>query len=321
VIDEGDVSDSEGFVLAGVLAGGIGVSECFQHKMGKPVAGRRSTGISLWRPDLDWRDPESAGPVPSVLPSRAWLLGLGHLGQAYSWALGWLPYADRSQVTIFLQDTDSIVAANRSTGLLMLDDTPDETRKTRLVAGRLEALGMTTAICERRFLDSSNRDVTEPGLALGGFDDPAPRRALGQARFDRVIDGGLGPGPITCLDILVHSFPSNLDPVAAFAGSSTKKATVLRPAYEDEIRRRVAEGQSESEARCGVIEVAQRSVAVAFVGACAGAMVLAEAVRGLCGGPIYEVVNLDLRNPSRLRAAPILDPKPLRNTGTTPSRY
>ncbi len=45
----------------------------------------KSIGLSLWRPDLDWRADESNGPLIELLPKRLWLLGMGHLGQAYAW--------------------------------------------------------------------------------------------------------------------------------------------------------------------------------------------------------------------------------------------
>jgi hypothetical protein len=65
--------------LAGVLAGALAVSDAFQSLRGHAVAGRRSIGISLWRPDLDWLDAKARGPVIDVLPRKLWILGLGIL--------------------------------------------------------------------------------------------------------------------------------------------------------------------------------------------------------------------------------------------------
>ena len=49
------------------------------------VAGRRTVGLSLWNPapTCDWLAAAGAEPALSLLPSRLWLIGLGHLGQAY----------------------------------------------------------------------------------------------------------------------------------------------------------------------------------------------------------------------------------------------
>ncbi len=126
--------------LAAVLASALAVSEAFQHIRGNPEAGRRVIGLSLWRPELDWTDPESFGPQIHYLPSRAWILGLGHLGQAYCWCLGWLPYADPRQLLLYLVDFDVVEEANESTGLLVDRGSVGQT-KARAVAHRLENLG------------------------------------------------------------------------------------------------------------------------------------------------------------------------------------
>jgi hypothetical protein len=116
--------------LAGVLAGALAVSEAFQLVRGNPQAGRREVGLSLWRPDLDWRSDEAVGPVCQYLPARWWLLGLGHLGQAYAWAIGALPFAEPTRVQVYLQDPQILVDANWSTGMLTTKTIGRE-RKTR----------------------------------------------------------------------------------------------------------------------------------------------------------------------------------------------
>ena len=112
------LAESLEFPLAGMLAAAIGVSEAFQNLRGHAVAGRRSTGLSLWEPKYNWRDEAAYGEPCLYLPKRLWLVGLGHLGQAYAWTLGLLPYEDRSVVDVILQDCDTIVKANSSTGML-----------------------------------------------------------------------------------------------------------------------------------------------------------------------------------------------------------
>ena len=89
------LAESLEFPLAGMLAASLGVSEAFQNLRGNAVAGRRSTGLSLWEPRCDWRDKRAYGEPCRYLPKRLWLIGLGHLGQAYAWALPFLPYEDR----------------------------------------------------------------------------------------------------------------------------------------------------------------------------------------------------------------------------------
>jgi hypothetical protein len=96
------------------------VSEAFQHvRGGQPEAGRRATGLSLWRPgqDISWLDAED-GPSVSSLPARLWLIGLGHLGQAILWTLGMLPFAKPREVDLVLHDFDLLSEANDSTSPL-----------------------------------------------------------------------------------------------------------------------------------------------------------------------------------------------------------
>ncbi len=288
--------------LAGIVAGALGVSEIFQHMVGSsPVAGRRTVGISLWRPDLDWRSPEAFGPALQYLPNGVWLLGLGHLGQANAWSIGSLPYAHPEELEVFLVDFDVIVEANRSTGLLTTQ--ADVGRpKTRVVQQCLETLGHRTRLVERRFDEFVMPHTTEPKLALAGFDSAEPRRALGE-KFWRVVDAGLGAGSTGYLDMLIHSFPSQLTPMTAFCDAERVERQPVS-AYEAEIRHRIEKGDQPEGARCGVVELAGATAAASFVGAAAGALSVADLLRILHdGGQQYASINVDLRNPgSKLTA-------------------
>lgn len=286
--------------LAGVVAGALGVSELFQHLRGSLTAGRRSVGLSLWRPDLDWCSPDAVGPMLRFAPDRLWLLGLGHLGQANAWSLGCLPYERPEEVEVFLVDFDKIVGANWSTGLLT--ERPDVSQlKTRVVSRRLESLGHRTRLVERRFDNRTVPHESEPMVALAGFDKPEPRQALGD-KFCRAVDAGLGAGPTGYLDMLIHSFPSQLDPALVFTDALAPERP-LAAAYETEIEQRVAGGQSQGDARCGVIDLAGATAAASFVGAIAGALGVADLLRILLDGQHYATINLDLRSPSNMLAA------------------
>ena len=150
--------DGEGSALAGVAAAGLGISETFQRELGAVLPGRRDVGVSLWRPDLDWRHADAAGPIVIYLPTRLWLLGLGHLGQAYGWTLGMLPYARPGDVELGLVDFDRIVEGNATTQLLAV---PGDAgcRKARVVAGALERRG---------FRNPSRRTRLRRQLSPGG---------------------------------------------------------------------------------------------------------------------------------------------------------
>jgi hypothetical protein len=298
-------------VLAGILAAALGVSEIFQQALGNPVPGRREVGISLWRPDLEWRS-APAGPQLEYLPAALWLLGLGHLGQGYAWTLGMLPYASPGEVEIGLLDFDTVIRGNTATQLLVR---PSDIglRKTRVVAAALEDIGLKTRIVERAFDASfcpeSHADPTrnEPRAALAGFDDVTPRRELESAGFDRVVDAGLGDGPHDYLDMLVHTFPATESPATAF-DQDVASPPALKPAYESEIAHRIEGGMGDAAARCGLLELAGVTVGAAFVGTTASTVVVADILRLLHGGENYSVIALDLRAPNQITA--VLNTKP-----------
>ena len=104
-----------------MLAAGLAVNEAFldvNRRM--QAAGRRALGLSLWRSgrDTDWLQPDETEPALTYLPSRLWLIDLGHLGQAYLWALGLLPYQDPADVALVMQDIDAITESTESTSIL-----------------------------------------------------------------------------------------------------------------------------------------------------------------------------------------------------------
>ncbi len=302
----GDRLGGDGNVVAGVLAAGLGVSEMFQQALGAVVPGRRDVGVSLWRLGLDWRSAEAVGPTLEYLPAELWLLGLGHLGQAYAWVLGMLPYSNPSDCDVGLLDFDEVVAGNVATQLLT---SPADVgiRKTRIVAAALERLGMRTRLSERAFdeqfraVSSADPNRQEPLVALAGFDDVSPRRLLGDAGLERTVDGGLGAGPVEYLDMVLHTFPSTVDPAEAFEEVQPRDHR-WGPAYEAEVDRQAAIGIDRTAARCGMLDIAGVTVGAAFVGTVAGTLSMADILRVLHDGQNYSVVALDLREPNRIQA-------------------
>jgi hypothetical protein len=283
--------------LAGVVAGGLAVCEAFQHACRAPEAARRDVGLSLWEPGTDWRSC-SVGPALAFLPLSLWLLGLGHLGQAYAWSLGMLPYQQRGDLTAYLVDTDFLIPGNLATGLLSTESDV-RSRKTRVVAAALESRGFKTAIVERLFDEHTWPSADEPTLALAGFDSPVPRAVLGDERFARVVDAGLGRGAVGYLDMVLHTFPSQLSPAMLFAARQPSQGE-LPELYSSEIDDLVAAGASRAEAECGMAEIAGISVAASFVGGVAGALVVADVLRSLHGGREIAILQLDLRTPNEL---------------------
>jgi hypothetical protein len=274
-----------GIAPAAVLAGALAVSEIFQRLRGNVMACRRAMGLHLWRPEQDWRSGE-AGPALSRLPSSAWLIGLGNLGQAYLWTLGLLPYG-RKAANLVLQDFDVLAPSNMSTSLLTTAEAVGQ-RKTRAMAAWAEARGFRTTIVERNFASDFHIDGREPSVALVGVDNALARQAIEDVGFERIIEAGLGRGPQDFLGINLHTFPASTPARAVWSDMDATDALITQPAYRAILER--------SGDRCGTVRLAGRSVGAPFVGAAAAALVIAELLRLVMGGRRYELVSCHLRD-------------------------
>lgn len=283
----------ETFTPAGVLAGALAVSEAFQFIRGdNALAGHRSVGLSLWRPDskVSWLDADP-GPVIDCLPSKLWLIGLGHLGQAYLWTLGFLPYPADNKVQLVLQDFDELEDANESTSLLT--NSPQVgLMKTRAMAVWCEERGFQTTLIERRFADDFKINDTEPAIALCGVDNIEARRVLDKVGFTRIIEAGLGKGTQEYLGLKVHTFPASRptdqcwNPI--YTGNITIERLIQQPAYK--------QLQEKGVDQCGLIEIAGHSVGAPFVGAVASTLVITQILRLLRGENTDELIDGDLRS-------------------------
>jgi len=299
-------------VPAGVLAGALGVAEAFQFvRGGNPLAGRRDVGLSLWNPaaDVNWIDAADHGPAIERLPARAWLIGLGHLGQAFLWTLGLLPYAKPDELCLVLQDFDDLVEANDSTSLLTSRAVVGQ-KKTRAMAQWSEARGFSTSIVERRFAPDFHVSSEEPAVALCGVDNALARSALEDVGFSRVIEAGLGAGTQEYLAFQVHTFPARRTARSRWGGvgSPTGETLADRPAY----RALGDDGLDE----CGITTLAGRTVGASFVGATTAAIVVAELIRMALGAHRYEVIDASLRSLD-LRTAVLADSAAPFNPGFT----
>lgn len=284
------------FTPSGVLAGAMAVSEAFQSVRGDAVAGCRPAGVSLWRPERDWRTQDSGEPPLRLLPSDLWLLGLGHLGQAFLWTIGMLPYVTPTDLHLVLQDFDRLVAANDSTSPLTRVDMVGM-QKTRAMADWCEARGFRTSLVERPFAADFRVNDREPRLALCGVDNALARAALEEVGFQRVVEAGLGRGVEEYLAFQIHTFPASRTARECWRASGpagVDESLLKRPAYAALAR----EGLD----RCGLINLAGRAVGASFVGTAVSTLVIAEVLRTLVGGRRYELIDGNLRSPARCAA-------------------
>jgi len=277
------MNDDAVMPLAPALASAVCAAEVFAlHAGDHALAGKRASGLSLWRPGSDWTEADETEPALAFLPSRLWLIGLGNLGQAYSWLLACLPYPP-SGLELVLQDFDRLALSNDSTSILTNLDVLGR-MKTRRAAEWLEARGFTTYLEERRFGAWTQRQADEPAVALCGVDNATARAALEDAGFDLVVESGLGAGPQSFRNFAMHTFPgprraSELWPTTL---SVETPDVSYMPAY--------ANLKDKGVDACGLAQLASRTVGVPFVGLVAAALVISELLRRLNGGASYEVI-------------------------------
>lgn len=280
------------FALGGVFAGAFAVAQAFlsateiSHRdIIEPV------GLSLWRPDLCWLDANAAGPPLHSLPSKLWLLGLGHLGQAYGWMLGLLPFSSKKPPTIYIQDYDIVEDGNWSAGLFCEPQHVGKL-KTRLAAEWLEQRGFCTRLIERAFDETCKRTTDEPRIALSGFDNPEARQVLEEVGFELVVDAGLGASLDHFDRIVLRTFP----------GASQKSREIYRrPAADVTAMNPALFGEADGE--CGIVlqEIAGKAISSSFTGACASALVVGEVLRAMHGGQRCEFLSVQLRDLERPR--------------------
>jgi hypothetical protein len=271
--------------LAPAVAAAAAAAELFAwHAKDHPMAGRRAAGLSLWSPGTDWLAPDTSEPTLSYLPSSLWLIGLGNLGQAFAWLLACLPYTDRRKVELTLQDYDLIADSNDSTSLL--SSLPlIGAKKTRAVARWLEAAGFNTALEERRFGPWTLRGPHDPAVAFCGVDNAPTRADLGSAKFELVVEAGLGAGPGGFRNFSLHTFPSSRRPDQIWRREDVGSALDVSsmPAY-------CALRESGLDT-CGLTQLASRTVGVPFVGLIAAALAVSEPLRRLHGAGGVEIAS------------------------------
>lgn len=307
------LAESQEFIPAGVLAGAVAVSEAFQFVQGlNSTAGHQSAGLSLWRPESgdSWLEGKDEGPVIDWLPKHLWIIGLGHLGQAFLWTLGLLPYAEPSKVELFLQDYDHLTQANESTSPLTFGHLIGE-KKTRTMAQWCEERGFKTHIVERLFADNFHIDSHEPAVAFCGVDNTTGARShLEEVGFDYILEAGLGKGK-EYLAFQLHTFPSERTAKECWPLVSEKNSEKLTnlPAYQSL--------EKDGLDQCGITTLAGKTVGASFVGTTTTAIVIAELLRLGVEGQRYSIINGTLRSLKNRQAICASRPKRYFNPGLT----
>jgi hypothetical protein len=275
--------------LSGIFSGAVAVRQIFACVLAGRNIRERDVTISLWTP---WERPDrtAKGPERFDAPDKLWLLGLGHLGQAFVWNLCFLP--GKGERLAVLQDDQSIGEENEATSLLVLPRGAQlGKRKTRIAAPWLESCGWRTELIERRHYGDIAITDNDPPYLLSGLDRLKPRLALARYGFPFMLDAGIGHGAGDFEGIQVRTIAKG-QPIDGLWCDSDKtivedsaKGLLTRPAYQ-ELEDHVGE--------CGKVSFAEASVAVPFVGAAAGAITISQAIRlaSLQSAPLFLQIEL-----------------------------
>lgn len=276
------------YPIAGVMSGSLAVGLGFLKVTGIDIlAAENSVLISLWRPDLNWKDNEAIGPKLEYLPQKYWILGLGHLGQAHLWNIGFLPYPDEQPAQLLLQDFDKVIKGNYTAGLLC-EETSIGKFKTRICSDWLERRNFQTVICERRYDGNTIRENDEPYIALSGFDSSDPRLHLEKSGFDLVVECGLGGRLDNFDEFILHTFPNGQKTPQGLWGN-LKKST---------LRHKTVLNEFQPLKHCGILAMtlASKAISASFVGAFTSSFAISEVIRGLHDGYRYDDVTLSFRD-------------------------
>lgn len=280
--------DADVMPLAPMLAAALAVNEAFLYvRQETGAAGRVPVGMSLWQPEnRSWLDTQTGDPLLRFLPTNLWLIGLGHLGQAYLWGLGLLPYPKSGGLHLVLQDKDIITPSTESTSVLSEMHMAGQ-KKTRAMAAWAENHGFETSIYERLFDNSCKRRSDEPAIALCGLDNALGRRALDSAGFDFIVEAGLGRGFRDFRTIRLHTLPGTRSALEIWKNTPNAEDVSSRASYQ---KLKEEKGLD----RCGITLLAGKAVGAPFVGSVAACLVLSEVLRLLHGGQISQLIDLDL---------------------------
>jgi hypothetical protein len=284
------------FSLGGVLAGGLAVHHAFLRAARLSDRLAEPWGFSLWELGSDWTKLASEGPVLNALPNAMWMIGLGHLGQAYLWTLALLPYSDPTTCTVMLQDFDRLKLANSSAAMLA-QQSDVGVLKSLICANWLRLRGFSQILtCDRRFDERTVRftsaSAEEPHIALCGLDNLEGRRSLSNAAFMHVVDCGLGGSATDFDQVRVHTFPN----------SSYRSEELWKTKDIETINEKRLYALNRKEEICGVhaLESSKVSISSSFVGAVAASLAIAEVLKMYQAGAQSEEIDLDLRCQGRL---------------------
>ncbi len=253
-----------------------------------------NTGASLWNLNSGklWHKDEHDGPDLPRLPRNVWILGLGHLGQAYMWTLGLMNFKIPKKATFLIQDNDVVGEENIGSQILCITEDIGFP-KTRPCYRFLELLGYKTQIIEKPYVtgDSDQKWMEAYKFLLNGVDNIDARKGISSRYVNIYLDGGTnGKLPLFDSFTLKNVFETGLDYNHLWGGEGSGSGILHKNLYE----------RYQKKNGCGVLT--NIGISTPFIGSFGAAVLVSELIRALNKGKKYSVVTMQLRDLDSLTA-------------------
>jgi molybdopterin/thiamine biosynthesis adenylyltransferase len=253
-----------------------------------------NTGVSLWNINsgTEWHKNSNDGPRNINMPRKIWALGLGHLGQAYLWTCGLMPFNDPSKVLFLLQDDDIVESENIGSQVLC-NDSDIGFPKTRACLKFLEDLNFKTRIVEKRFLPGNSEEewIMKFPFLLNGVDNVLTRRIINKNYHKLFLDGATN-GSSSLFDSFTLKNVTYIE----------KALDIIWPITEtgESVLHKNLNERYNKENNCGILT--NIGISVPFVGLFGATFLIAELLRSLNEGTIYSIVSVRMSDLSSINA-------------------
>lgn len=247
-----------------------------------------NTGLSLWNLNagLNWHKDTNQGPELVNLPKNIWILGLGHLGQAYIWTIGLMPYKNPTECLFLLQDADIVGIENIGSQVLCSNKHIGRP-KARVCADFLENIKFKTQIIEKPYIegDSNQFWMENFPFLLNGVDNIEARKGISNENIRFYLDGATN-GMFSLFD----SFTMK----NVFHISESMEDIWKQTDTENHILNKNLYDRYEKEHGCGVI--GNLGISTPFVGMFGSAIITSELVKAMNGGIRNTIFSAQMRD-------------------------
>lgn len=199
---------------------------------------------------------------------------------------------------LVLQDFQDAGRENAATGLLTSQKDIGR-RKPRIASDWCEHFGWKTALIERKFVRGTPVTPEDPAVVISALDSAEPRRHILAAGFHRMLDIGVGHGPVDFEIGQFRSFVAGDEPT--WMGQSEALNV------DERLRRKAYTALKDA---CGAFPLASASVAVPFVGAALGALCLAQLLRLGAMKQVPKVLQFEMSAPEQPSCGQLADETP-----------